>query len=500
MLKQTLVLGLLTLSGLYSAHAQEVLTLEKALNTAFEHSPSLIQSKLSLEQRQLNLKAQDASLKSQFSLDVTPFRYTRNNQYDNFNSKWYANETKMSSASFGITQPIKWTDGTISLYNDFSWQDASNRTSGGNNTSFNHNLSLRISQPLFTYNRTKMQLKELEYALENAKISYALQQLSIEKNVTSQFYDVYQKQKDLNISRDEYNNQKQNYDIIKNKVEAGLLAKEELYQAEVNLANSESTVYSKEISFENAKDNFKLLLGMSLDEDIAILFDNNIPTVDVNINDAVKYALDQRMEIRQKQITLEQDVFSIIRTKAESEFKGDLSVRVGMDALAGKVKNMYDKPTDNEEIGVTLTIPIFDWGAKKAKVKSSQLAMESDEISLEEQKKEIVIDVRQIHQHKVGKEDITNDIVFEIELIRQIEIKKKSIENAERTYEINLEKYRNGNLTGMDLQQFQNQLTTAKQDYTSAIISYKIELLNLKIQTLWDFETHKSYLPVDLLK
>ena len=41
MLKQTLVLGLLTLSGLYSAHAQEVLTLEKALNTAFEHSPSL---------------------------------------------------------------------------------------------------------------------------------------------------------------------------------------------------------------------------------------------------------------------------------------------------------------------------------------------------------------------------------------------------------------------------------------------------------------------------
>jgi len=445
MLKQTLVLGLLTLSGLYSAHAQEVLTLEKALNTAFEHSPSLIQSKLSLEQRQLNLKAQDASLKSQFSLDVTPFRYTRNNQYDNFNSKWYANETKMSSASFGITQPIKWTDGTISLYNDFSWQDASNRTSGGNNTSFNHNLSLRISQPLFTYNRTKMQLKELEYALENAKISYALQQLSIEKNVTSQFYDVYQKQKDLNISRDEYNNQKQNYDIIKNKVEAGLLAKEELYQAEVNLANSESTVYSKEISFENAKDNFKLLLGMSLDEDIAILFDNNIPTVDVNINDAVKYALDQRMEIRQKQITLEQDVFSIIRTKAESEFKGDLSVRVGMDALAGKVKNMYDKPTDNEEVGVTLTIPIFDWGAKKAKVKSSQLAMESDEISLEEQKKEIVIDVRQICRNLPT-------------LIRQIEIKKKSIENAERTYEINLEKYRNGNLTGMDLQQFQNQL------------------------------------------
>lgn len=217
MFKHTLAVALLIVCGISYSGAQEILTLEKALNIAFEHSPSLIQSKLSLEQRQLNLKAQNASLKSQFSLDVNPFNYTRNNQYDSYNSKWFANENMTSSASFGIQQPIKWTDGKISLYNDFSWQDASNRTSGGKNTSYNHNISLRVEQPLFTYNKTKMELKELEYSLENAKISYALQELNIEKNVTSSFYDVYQKQKDLNTAKDEYNNQKQNYEIIKNK-------------------------------------------------------------------------------------------------------------------------------------------------------------------------------------------------------------------------------------------------------------------------------------------
>ena len=487
MLKQILIFVLLALGGLKCAVAQEVLTLEKALNIAFEHSPSLIQSKLRLEQSQLNLKAQEASLKSQFSLDVSPFNYTRNNQYDNINSKWYANETMSSNASFGIQQPIKWTDGTISLVNDFSWQDASNKTYGGKNTSFNHNLSLRLNQPLFTYNRTKMQLQELQYALENTKISYALQQLNIEKNVTSQFYNVYQAQQDLNAARDEYANQKQNYDIIKNKVEAGLVAKEELFQAEVNLLTSESSVYSKEISFENTKDNFKLLLGMGLDENVMVLPNTGIVSVDINSNNAVKYALDQRMEIRQKQITLEQDVFNIIRTKAENEFNGNITARVGLDALGGKVKNMYDNPTDNEQVGITLTIPIFDWGAKKARVKSSELAMESDEIDLEEQKKQITLDVRQICRNLPT-------------LVRQIEIKKKNIDNAERTYEINLEKYRNGNLTGMELQQYQSQLTTAKQDYTNAIISYKLELLNLKIQTLWDFESNQSYLPVNLLK
>lgn len=486
MLKHSLVIAFLFFYGINHSFAQEVLTLEKALNIAYDHSPSLIQSKLSLEQRQLNLKAQDASLKSQFSLDVNPFSYTRNNQYDNYNSKWFANQSMSSSASFGIRQPIKWTDGTVSLINDFSWQDASNKTSGGKNTSFNHSLSLQIEQPLFTYNRTKMELKELEYALENAKINYAMQELNIEKQVTTQFYDVYQKQKDLNTARDEYNNQKQNYEIIKNKVEAGLVAKEELYQAEVNLATSESSVYSQEISYENTKDNFKILLGMPLDEDIMVLPNTDIISVDVNTDNAIKYALDQRMEIRQKQITLEQDVFSIIRAKAENEFKGSISARVGMDALGEKANLMYQNPTDNEHVGVSLTIPIFDWGAKRARVKSSELAMESNQIDFDEEKKNIVIGVRQICRNLPT-------------LIRQIEIQKKSVENSERTYEINLEKYRNGNLTGMELQQYQTQLTKAKQTYTNAIINYKLEILNLKIQTLWDFETNKSYLPVQLL-
>ncbi len=487
MLKHTLILVFLAAFGASSAVAQEVMTLEKALEVAFEHSPSLIQSKLSLEQQQLNLKAQNASLKSQFSLDVNPFNYTRNNQYDSYNAKWYSSENMSSSASLGITQPIKWTDGTVSLYNDFSWQDASNQTSNQKSTSFNHNLSLRIEQPIFTYNRTKMELKELEYALENSKLSYAMQELSIERQVTQQFYSVYQQQKNLSTARDEYNNQKQNYDIIKNKVDAGLVAREELFQAEVNLATSESAVYTAEINYENAKDNFKILLGIDLNEDVMVLPNTEITTVNVDATQAVDYALKQRMELRQHQITLEQDLFSIIRAKSENEFKGSITARIGLDALGDKPGNMYSNPTDNEQIGISLNIPIFDWGSRKARVRSSELAMESDQINLDEEKKNITLEVRQICRNLPT-------------LIRQIEIKRQNIENAEHTYEINLEKYRNGNLTGMELQQYQNQLTSAKQEYTNAIIDYKIELLNLKIQTLWDFETNQSYLPIDLLK
>ena len=59
-----------------STFAQEILTLEKALEIAYQQSPSIIQSKMSLEQSELALIQQKASLKSQFSLNLSPLQYT----------------------------------------------------------------------------------------------------------------------------------------------------------------------------------------------------------------------------------------------------------------------------------------------------------------------------------------------------------------------------------------------------------------------------------------
>lgn len=468
-------------------YAQEILTLERTLEIAFVHSPTLVQSKISLEQQQLNLKAQKASLKSQFSLDVNPFNYSRRNNYDDYNSKWFASETMSSSASLGIRQPIKWTDGSIGLYNDVSWQNASNRTFGGKDVSYNHNLSLRIEQPLFTYNRTKIQLRELELSLENAQLNFAMQQLNIEKNVTTSFYSVYQSQKDLQIARDEVANQRKNAEIITHKAAEGLVPREELYQAQVNLATAETSLNSRIINLEDAKDRFKLLIGMPLNEDFVLLPNTEIFPVEIDADEAVKHGLTQRFEIRQREIAVEKDVFSLVRAKAENEFKGNLSARIGLDALSEKVRGMYDNPTDNEQVGISFTIPLFDWGAKRARVKSTELGIESGRLNFEEEKKSIILDIRQICRKLPV-------------LLSQVEIQKNSVENSEQTYNIQLEKYRNGNLSGMELQQYQSQLTQARQSYTNAIISYKLELLNLKVQTLWDFEHNRSYMKIPSLK
>lgn len=464
---------------------KETFTLERVLKIAEENSPQLKQSKLSLFQSKENLKAQNAGLKSQFSLDLNPFAYSKNRSFDKRTATWYSNETKSSSGTFIVAQPIKFTDGTISLNNRLSYQDS--QTGNLSNKTFSNKLYLSLEQPLFTYNRTKMALKELEWSFENAKINYALQELNIEKSVTQQFYAVYQAQKNLTIAKDAFKNQEANYTLVKDKVEAGLLKKEELFQAEVNFASSRSDLYNKEIDLENTKDNFKQALGIDLDRDFLILANVSADKLEVEMKQAVQYGLLQRMELRQKEISMEQALFTLIKTKARKEFKGSISASFGLLGQDKSANNMFSNPEDDQAVSLKLSIPVWDWGANKARVKASQASIESNKIDATEEKKSIEIGIRKICRNLPN-------------LLSQIEIAKQNTENSKRTYDLNLEKYRTGNLTGMDLQLFQDQLTQKKQALTNALISYKLEVLNLKIQTLWDFENNKSYLPVNLLK
>ncbi|MGL5545397.1 MAG: TolC family protein, partial [Tannerellaceae bacterium] len=254
------------------ASAQTALTMDKALDIAMNNSPTMRKSAMNLDRYQQTLVAQKASLKSRFSLKLDPIDYSKNRSFDNRLSQWYTNETLNTSGTFQVDQPILFTDGVISLVNRFGWQDNKSDIDGSDNSNraFRNNLYLQLSQPIFTYNRRKMELKEIELDYENAAISYALQRLDMERRITAQFYAVYMAQSNLSISIEELEDARKNFEVIKNKVEADLAARDELFQAELNLATAESNTEDRRVALENAKDLLKQTLGMQLNEAISI--------------------------------------------------------------------------------------------------------------------------------------------------------------------------------------------------------------------------------------
>jgi outer membrane protein TolC len=481
----TLILIITTMASSFS---QKGLTLEEALNIAESNSPTMKKTRLNLTMNQENLNAQNAALKSNFSLTINPIGYSNNRAFNDLISKYNSTNTTESYGLFTVSQPIVWTDARISLQNRFGYQDSYSEYNNKTTKGFSNNLSLRLDQPLFTYNRTKLQLKELQLALENAQLNYAMQLLSLEKGVTQAFYLVYQQQKSLEIANQAYQNMQKSYEVSRNKVDAGISAREEMFQAELNLATTRSDFENKQVSLENAKDEFKILIGMSLYEDLLVIPNIAVDTVKVDVAFAIDQGLANRMELRQRQIDVESTEFDLIRTKAMNEFKGSLGLSVGLFGDNEKLKDIYatGSSTDNESISLSLQIPLWDWGEKKSRIKATQATIETSKITLAEEQNDIILGIRKVYRNLLN-------------LQNQIEIARQNVTNAQLTYDLNLEKYKNGDLTGMDLNIYQNQLSEKQLSYTNSLISYKLELLNLKIQALYDFEKKQPVSPVKTL-
>ena len=532
LLLKRMLLTIVTFTGIaLTSQGQIPLTIDKAMEIAQENSPSLRRSYMNLERYKQNLLAQKASLKSRFSLNLNPVDYNKNRRFDNRLSQWYTNETFNTSGTFQVDQPILWTDGTISLINRFGWQDNSSIIEGDktSNRAFSNDLYLQLTQPIFTYNKRKMELKQIEYDYENANISYALQQLNTEKSITDQFfttdfqitlchidrieligytflriqllqsitdigifiiifyllqfYSVYMAQSNLEISREELVNAQQSYDIIKNKVEADLAAKDELFQAELNLATARSSVDESQVNLENAKDKLKQTLGMRLDEDILVFAEVEIKPIQVNLDQAISHGLGSRLELRQREIESKELEFDMIKTKALNEFKGDVSISFGLIGDNSHLNKVYNNPTQNPRVSISFAVPIFDWGEKKARIKAQKMAQRINELEFQEDKVDIELNIRQVWRN--------------LENLRtQIKIAEQNVQNAQLTYDLNQTRYREGDITGMEMSQFQTQLSNKKITYTQALINYRIELLNLKILSLYDFDKNIPLVPM----
>jgi outer membrane protein len=482
-----LLSGFLLIFNILNTYSQKGLTLEEALKIAETNSPTMKKTRLSLVRSQENLNAQNAALKSQFSLSVNPFGYSQNRAFNDLISEWNTTKTTESFGLFTISQPIVMTDARVSLNNRFGYKDSYSEYTDKTTKGFSNSLSLSLDQPLFTYNRTKLQLKELQLALENAQLNYAIQLLSLENQVTQAFYYVYQQQQSLDIANQAFQNMQQSYGIIRNKVDAGISRREEMFQAELNLATTKSDFENKQVSLENARDDFKLMIGMSLFDDFLVLPNISVDTVQVDVAFAIEQGLANRMELRQRKINIETSQFDLIQTKALNEFKGSLGLSVGLFGDNEKFGNVYESPTDNETVSLSLSIPLWDWGERKSRIKATEASIETANITLEEEQNNIILGVRKVYRNLLN-------------LQNQIGIAHQSVINAQLTYDLNLEKYKNGDLTGMDLNIYQNQLSEQQLSYTNALISYKLELLNLKIQTLYDFEKKTPVSPITTLE
>ena len=468
--------------SLLNAQEKLSMTFEDALDLAKQNSPEIRQARYALERSQENLNAQEASLKSRFGLNLEPFYYNRQSEFSTLIAGWNTTETKSYTGTLSIRQPIIWTDGVFSINNRFGWIDSKTELGGGNqDETFSNNLYLSYDQPIFTYNRTKMGLEEVELDLENASLNYQLQELQLEKIVAQNFYQAYQNKMSLQVAREDYQNRQLSYEIIMNKVDAGLAAQEELFQAELDRTTSQSQVQNEQVTLANSLDELKRLLGLEIGDDLDVFAEIVQKEAQVDLDFAISTGLKNRMEIRQREIDVALSLYNVTRAGAVNEFLGNISLTYGLIGFDPKLENVWDTRQKNQSAILTFQVPIYDWGERDSRIKAAEATVKQSKLNESEQNKLILIDIRRAYRN------LQNQVI-------QIELARENVESAQLTYDINLERYRNGDLTSMDLNLIQNQLSQRKIGLVNAMINYKLSLLDLKIESLWDFKKNQPAL------
>ena len=467
----------------FSRAEAEPFPLEVALQRAMDRSPTILTARSNLEISRRNLLAQRAALRSQFHLTLTPLQLSRDRVFNDLVSAYNTQEQTQSGGFLSIRQPIEWSDGTLSLTQGLNWREASSSFAGGGEQStFSSSLQLRYSQPLFTYNRTRLDLKQLELELENARLSYAVQRLQIESDVTRQYLDLYYRQRNVGIAAEELRNATESLEIIRSKVDAGITAAEEFYQADLTRANSQATLENVQMQFANAHDTFCLLLGLPFDTELDVEADVRPQMTTVDLDEAVKHGVTHRMEIRQSDLAVRNAMADVIRTRALNEFNGSVDVTFGLIGTDETAADVYASPTRNQGVAVQLNVPLFDWGESAHRVAAAEQQVARSERSAAEERRQITAEIRQAHRALQNQET-------------QIGIATKSVDNARRTYEINLERYRNGDLPSKDIAFYQTQLSREQLNEVFARINYELALLDLKVRTLYDFARGEPLAP-----
>jgi outer membrane protein TolC len=303
---------------------------------------------------------------------------------------------------------------------------------------------------------------------------------------------LYQATRQREITQDQVSKTQQTYELAQKKYDAGLIPEVEALQMEVDFADSKNNLFVAETRLKQQSDYFKQLIGLSLDENVQVRTDFAYQTFAIDSMKAIEQGMKNRSELREREIELELSQMSVKEVDSRWQIRGDLSAFYDLSGISAtdlveddfrslfnsSITDLKNRPR-NKGVVFKLTVPLWDWGVNRAEVAAAKASVETAEYSLAELKKTITREIRSAIDRVKQSEN-------------RLEVLKKSEAVAQKSYQISLHRFDNGDITSQELALDQQRLTNARTAYLDAFIAYQLAVADLKRKTMYDFEKGRS--------
>lgn len=464
------------------------LDLDKSVAIAKNKSLSMLSLVQDFKIAEYNLKSATSRFKTHVDLNFVSPQYTETiRQYeDSAGISFYPIKQLNYQGNLIINQPLA-TDGNIYIRSGLSNFDDyfSETRSTFMNTRIGYNQPI---DALYGYNAIKSSLKQAQLAYERSSKELKREELNLVYSVSSSFYDLLSVQKGAEIAMANLERQKEAYEIAKNKFDAGLIKEVDALQMEVDLAEAQNS-YDMAINNQDASMNrFKELIGIEFTDSIILSSEFKYEVVMVDSEKAVSMALENRLEIREQDIQYELNKMNLKRQRSEGLPQIDLNAYYEKAGISGqeintqfsealnKTYNDFLNRPQNFGVGISVSIPLIDWGENKALVRAAESRLKQNTYRKEEIKRAIEREVRNLVA------DLNSSL-------KRLQLLEKNVSVAEKSFDITRSRFSDGDIDSQALALERNRLNNAYTSHLRAYINYQLQLADLNRKTFYNFQT-----------
>jgi outer membrane protein len=477
----------------HNIFAQQIynLDLQSSIELAKEKSKTMLMLQQSLKKASFDLKAATSSFKTHVTMDMILPQYTETiSQFvDTAGVTYYPIRQNTMNGYLTINQPLP-TDGSLYIksgaqsFVDYYAKDRSAQISS----------SIGLQQPIaafFGYNQLQLGFKQAKLAYDLSLKQLKRAELDLIYQVSQSFFTLLSFHERLNIARISLSNQQEAYDIAQNKYKAGLIREVDALQMEVDLSEAINNYDIAGVEYNAQNSQFKEDLGINLKDSVVIKSDLTYAQVNVDVEKAVTLALENRLELKENEIQIELSQMEIKRRKANGRISGNILLNynfIGVDQskLPIPIETSFSNTWQNLNsrrgsfgVGLTLSIPIIDWGQNRAKVRSAQSTLELNKIQQDYEKIEIERDIRTTVNRLQSS-------------LRRLQLLEKNVTVAEKSFDISRKRYANGDIESQAMALERDRLNNAYLSRLDSYINYKLLLSDVMRKTFFDFEKNVS--------
>ncbi len=472
------VLGVMLLLYVIPLNAQNiggVMTLDEAIRIARENSPQAMVSRLSFMSQYWNFRSYKAQFLPSLNLNGGVGQYNRSlvevRDPDTGEISYVSNNTLTNDLLLSINQQIALTGGTISVNSSLNRLDQFDY----DNVIYNSNpITINYTQPLRAFNSLKWQKKSEPLRYEKSKKEYLEMMESITITATSYFFSVLSAQTNYRKSVETFEDKKKMYGIAEKRFGIGSITKSELLQLELGVMNAELAVSNSSTNLEVAQFNLKSFLGIPDGRIIELAPPSNTPEIVLDYD----FVLDKALNNSSHNLSQEIKGIDVERTLAEAKANRGISINfnanLGYSQSGNTFSSAYSSLIDREVVGVTFSMPIYDWGTSRGRIKMAEAQAEITTSEIEQAE----IEFRQNIRIKV--------LQFNNQA-RQCQISQRALLIADERYEITKQRFQNGGITVTELNTAQEELDSASEQYVSQLSAFWNSYYELQKLTLYDF-------------